>query len=52
MNESNYNPYNHHAILVAVLGNGYPMVRIWDWEIVPHPLAQKFLYSPRGGDDV
>lgn len=40
---NNYNPYDHHAILVAVLGNGYPSVKIWDWEVVPHPLAQQFL---------
>ena len=43
MNESNYNPYDHLAILMSVLGNGYPPVRIWDWEVMPHPLAQEWL---------
>ena len=42
---SNYNPYDHYAILVAVLGNGYPNANIWDYEVVPHPFAQRYLYD-------
>ena len=43
MKETKYNPHNHLAILVAVLGNGYPVARIWDWEVMPHPSAQQWL---------
>lgn len=38
-----YNPHNHFAILIAVLGNGYPRSRIWEYEVVPHPSAQEWL---------
>ena len=43
MKETKYNPHNHLAILVAVLGNGYPVARIWAWEVMPHPSAQQWL---------
>ena len=45
------NPYEHHALLMLVLGNGYPPSRIWDWEVRGHPVHTQFFLRTSNDDD-